>query len=167
MEAEYKSRTQIKKEVKALQKLGERLLDFSPEQIENMDIPEELKEAITFSKTIRAREARRRQIKYIGGLMRKIDPEQIQQFLDQKDQQSQAAKHVFHQLEQWRDTLIAGDNNLLEELCARFPAAERQHLRQLIRNARKEQEQEKAPKSARALFRYLRTLVEEHGAETL
>ena len=160
MEQEYKSKTQIKKEMKALQKLGERLLDVSPEQLAKMDIPEDLREAVLFAKTIKSREARRRQVRYIGGLMREIDPEPIRQAFEAKDHQQQISTQAFHQLEQWRDELIAENDEVLEKLCQQFPEADRQRLRQLARNARKEQERENPPKSSRALFRYLRELSE-------
>ncbi|MCP4400212.1 MAG: DUF615 domain-containing protein [bacterium] len=160
MDTEYKSRTQIKKEVKALQKLGERLLELSPAQIAKIDIPDALREAVLFAKTITAREARRRQLQFIGGLMRKVDPETIREVIEGKDQQSREAAEALHQFEQWRDELVQGNDELIEELCRRFPQAERQQLRQLARNAKKEREKEKPPKSARQLFRYLRKLSE-------
>jgi ribosome-associated protein len=161
IDGEYKSRTQIKREVKALQKLGERLLELSPEQLSGVDMPEDLREAVLFAKTITSREARRRQLQYIGGLMRKIDPETIREAIAGRDQQSRESAEAFHQLEQWRDELIQGNDALIEELCGHFPQAERQQLRQLARNAKKEREKEKPPKSSRQLFRYLRKLSEE------
>ena len=160
METEYKSKTQIKKEMKALQKLGERLVELLPEQIKNIEMPEKLREAVLFAKTIKSREARRRQLQYIGSLMREVDPEPIRQAIEKKDHQRQLATQAFQQLEQWRDGLIEGNNDLLEELCRRFPDTDRQRLRQLVRNACKERERNKPPKSSRALFRYLRELSE-------
>ena len=160
MDTERKSRTQAKREVKALKKLGERLLEFSPEQLAGIDIPEDLREALLFAKTIKSREARRRQLQYIGGLVRRIDPTTIREFVENRDRQSQEELEAFHQLEQWRDELIEGNDELIEELCGRFPHVERQQLRQLARNARREYEKEKPPKSARQLFRYLKKISE-------
>ena len=71
------------------------------------------------------------------------------------------ATALLHRLEKWRNELIAGDNEALEEVFAAFPNADRQHLRQLVRNAQKEEEAGKPPKSSRELFRYLRGLQEE------
>jgi ribosome-associated protein len=64
----------------------------------------------------------------------------------------------FQRLEQWRDRLLTGDEEVLNELASHFPQADRQHLRQLVRNAAREREQHKPPKSARALFQYLSEL---------
>jgi len=164
MEQEYKSRTQIKKEMKALQELGERLVEFSPESLEQIDMPENLREAVLFAQKIPSREALRRQLQYIGGLMRTVDPEAIRRAIAMRDHRQQVSTQAFHQLETWRDDLIAGKAGVIDEICQRFPAADRQHLRQLARNAQKEQGQAKPPKSARVLFRYLRELMQE--AET-
>ncbi|GAK57448.1 hypothetical protein U27_04415 [Candidatus Vecturithrix granuli] len=160
MEQEYKSRTQIKNEMKALQELGERLVAFSPEALEQIDMPENLREAVLFAQKIPSREALRRQLQYIGGLMRTVNPEAIRREIAMRDHRQQASTQALHQLETWRDDLIAGKTGLIDELCQRFPAADRQHLRQLVRNAQKEQEQAKSPKSARTLFRYLRELMQ-------
>ena len=160
MEQEYKSRTQIKNEMKALQELGEQLVKFSPEALEQIDMPENLREAVLFAQKIPSREALRRQMQYIGGLMRTVDPEAIRRAIAMRDHRRQASTQALHQLETWRDDLIAGKTGVIDELCQRFPAADRQHLRQLARNAQKEQEQAKPPKSARVLLRYLRELMQ-------
>ncbi len=92
--------------------------------------------------------------------MRTVDPAAIRRALAMRDHRQQAATQALHQLETWRDDLIAGKARVIDDLCQRFPAADRQHLRQLARNAHKEQGQAKPPKSARALFRYLRELMQ-------
>ena len=160
-EVEYKSRTQLKNEDKALKKMGVRLLEFSPGQLARIDIPEELRDAVLFAKSITSREARRRQLQLIGRLLRQIDPTAIRELIEGKDQQSRETADAFHQLEQWRDELLDGNDALIEELCERFKGAERQQFRQLVRNARKEREKGKPPKSTRQLFRYLRKISEE------
>ena len=78
METEYKSRTQKKKEDQALQRLGEQLVSLNPGQLEMVDLPDELIEAIEFARTIKSHGARRRQIRHIGALMRQIDPQPIE-----------------------------------------------------------------------------------------
>lgn len=158
METPDKTRSQIKQEIEELQKIGEQLVKLRPEQIAQIDMPEALREAVLFAQTITAREALRRQLQYIGRLMREIDPAPIQQALKHKDQFHVIGMQTFHQLEQWRDELINGNESLIQELCQRFPAANAQRLRQFVRNARKEQAQNKPVKSSRVLFRYLREL---------
>jgi ribosome-associated protein len=87
-----------------------------------------------------------------------VDPAPVQEALDTLRNKQNRATALLHRLEKWRDELIAGDNETLEEVVAAFPAADRQQLRQLIRNAQKEEEAGKPPKSSRELFRYLREL---------
>jgi ribosome-associated protein len=155
---EPKSKSQVKREMSALQVLGERLVELAPDQIMKIDMPLELRDALLFTKTLNKGEARRRQLQYIGVLMRKADPEPIQKALDTIGRgQLQDAKQ-FKELEQWRDELIKGNDALLEQILGRFPNADRQSLRQLVLNARKERDVDKPPKSSRALFRYLKEL---------
>ncbi len=165
MEPERKSRSQIKRETQALQKLGERLVELSPEQLETIDMPDTLREAVLFAQRITSREARRRQLQYIGTVMRRTNPETIRQAFENRDHQSRETTQALHQLEQWREGLIQGHETLIDYLCQRFPHTDRQRLRQLVRNARKEQSQEKPPKAARQLFRYLREISSENHTQ--
>ena len=157
---EEKSKSQIKREMHALQDLGERLVKLSPGQLEQVELPQELREAVLFARNLKKHEARRRQLQYIGVLMRALDPEPIQRSLTKIEQWHKAKTLAFHQIEVWRDELIQGNDALVEELLKQSPKADQQHLRQLVRNARKENKDRKAPKAARALFRYLKELNE-------
>lgn len=159
-EIEQKSRSQLKREMLALQKMGERLVGLSPVLIEKMDLPPAIKEAVIQAQGIKKHGARRRQLQYIGTLMRKIDPEPIQDALDRLDRGQQKEAWAFKQTEDLRDRLIGGDDGLIEELVHRFADADRQHLRRLVLTARQEKEKGRPPKSSRALFRYLRSLFE-------
>jgi ribosome-associated protein len=82
MDTEHKSRTRKKNEDRALQRLGEELVALPFGQLETMDLPEELLTAIEFARKIRRHSARRRQIQYIGTLMRHIDPQPIETALE-------------------------------------------------------------------------------------
>lgn len=155
---DYKSKTQKKKEAHSLQELGEKLLHLSKEQIKEIGIPEEVLEALDLARTIKSREGLRRQIQYIGSLMRKIDSDSIQQAVDQFDQGNYKKALEFKETEQWRDELISGNNNLMEEILENHINSDRQQLSQLVRNARKEVGNNKPPKSSRVLFKYLREI---------
>ena len=157
-EKEEKSRSRIKGEMLALQKMGERLVGLSPVLIEKMDLPPDLKEAVFLARGLNKRGARRRQLQYIGSLMRRVNPEPIREALARIDQGQKKEAWAFQQTEQWRDRLIGGDDALIDELMKRFPHTNRQQLRRLTLSARKEKE--RSPKAARALFRYLRALLE-------
>lgn len=153
-----KSKSQRKREATALQTLGEELVKLNQEQLNRIELPENLRKAIHEAKKINKRGGLKRQLQYIGKIMRKIDPEPIVHAMDvikQKDHQSNAQ---FHQLEQWRDRLISGDKQSLTEAFETFPDADRQHLRHLIRKAVREHGEGKPPVSSRALFKYLRNL---------
>ncbi|MCZ6526895.1 MAG: DUF615 domain-containing protein [Gammaproteobacteria bacterium] len=152
-----KSKSQLKREMHALRELGQQLLELSKNSLQKIPMADVLRDAILQAKRFK-REALRRQMQYIGVLMRNEDAEAIQQALDNLLQPHRQQVSVFHEVEQWRDALLAGDGVLMEDLLHRFAHAERQHFRKLVRNARKEQQLNKPAKSARALFRYLYNL---------
>jgi ribosome-associated protein len=155
---EQKSKSQVKREMLALQSLGEHLVDLSANQISNIEMPQDLREAVLFARTLKKSEARRRQMQYIGTLMRDADPEPIRKAVDEIDRGGGHDTQLFRELEQWRKGLIDGNDELLGEIVNHFPDADRKRLRQLALDARKEREGNKPPKASRALFRYLREL---------
>jgi ribosome-associated protein len=153
-----KSRTRMKKEATALQKMGEKLVLLSDDQLDRMGLPPGLLEAIQTARTIKSHGARRRQMQYIGTLMRSVDAEPIEQACLEIEQGAYRQAKAFHRIEAWRDQLVDGDDDVLQEILNTFPDADRQRLGQLVRSARKEKEKSAPPKSARNLFRYLKAL---------
>jgi ribosome-associated protein len=161
---ERKSKSQVKREMHALEKLGEMLTKLPAQQIQNMDLPEELKGAILFAQSISKHGARKRQRKYIGALMRNVDPEPILIALRKIEGEHEEETQNFQELEHLRDDLIGNDTVVLEDVLNRFPRAERQRLNQLVRNARREKELGKPPKAYRLLFGYLKELSQDDPA---
>lgn len=155
---EYKSKTEKKREAESLQILGEKLVKLSAEQIRDFDLPDEIYDAVKFAKTIKQRIALRRQLQYIGTLMRKIDPAPIEEAIENIELGNYKKAMEFKETERWRDELIAGKTALIEEILGLYPNADRQKLSQLVRAARKESELNKPPKSFRSLFRYLKQI---------
>ena len=149
------NKTKIKREMLALRKLGKVLIKIPTHQLQPLPISDLVKQEITKAKGFK-KEALRRQIIFIEKLMRSEDAEAIELALLNITQPKQEDTDAFHEIEEWRDKLIAGDNKLLEELLNRFDTMERQYVRQLIRNANKELAQKKTPKSSRLLFKYLK-----------
>lgn len=149
------SKTRRKKEMHALQALGTALVGLNAQQLERMDLPESLREAVLEAQRIRGHEARRRQLQYIGRLMRSIDAAPIAAQLAHVQGESAAAKAEFHAVERWRTRLLEDDMALTDWLAA-HPDADVQVLRQLIRTARREAAEGKPPRASRALFRLLR-----------
>ena len=161
------SRTQLKKQMTALQELGSELVSLTPAQLAEMALPESLHEAVMTAKQITRFEARRRQLQYIGKLMRHIDPEPIRARLDRWKASSLEHTARVHRLERWRERLLA-DDTALPELLREHPHADIQQLRTLVRNARRERESNQPPRNYRALFKLLReTLDMMNGPPTL
>lgn len=158
---EQKSKSQIKREMHELQRLGEQLVELSNEQITGMTIPQEICEAVLFAKTLTKHGARHRQLQYIGSLMRHVDPEPIQEALRDVVEGKKLEALAFKQVEQWRDEIVDGNDERTEAILNRFQGVvDKQRLLQLVRNARKERKAAKGRKSSKALFRYLRELIE-------
>lgn len=157
-DTEPKSRTQKKREAQELQTLGEKLVSLSQAELKELNLPEALHSAILDTINLNRREAHRRQLQHIGALMRKIDPEPIRIAIESSASRQYHKTREHKRIEGLRDDLINGKINLQQDVLTDFPKANRQQLSQLIRNARKEAEKNKPPKSAKALFRYLRDL---------
>jgi ribosome-associated protein len=158
MDMEPKSKSQLKREMLALQSLGEKLVDLSQDQITNIGMPPELQEAVLFARTIKRGEARRRQLQYIGSLMREVDPEPIRKAVEDISRGRLQDAGEFKELERWRDGLVGGNTRIIEEIVNKFPDANRQELSRLALSAAREREGNKPPKASRALFRLLRGL---------
>lgn len=154
------SRTQKKKAAQALQKIGEQLVKLGDAQLAAMDLPADLAEAVQLARQMTRHEARRRQMQYIGSLMRKLDVEQIKKEINGIDRQDYEAVRRFKKAEQWRDALVAGDDSRISWLAKQLPDIDQGHLFQLVRNARHASARHKSPKAARQLFRFLRQCIE-------
>ena len=152
------SKTRLKKDADALQELGTDLIELPETDWTKLALPESLVDALHEAKRIHSRSALKRHKQFIGRLMRDIDPEPIHQHFEQLRQKTRQQVQAHHTLEQWRDRMIEETDAVIEEYLQENTDADRQHLRQLVRQSRKERDQNKPPKSARALFRYLREI---------
>jgi ribosome-associated protein len=155
--AEVKSKSQIKRELHLLHELGKQLVELPQSRLRSLGLTEPLQTAIMDARRFK-RGALKRQLQYIAGLMREVDAAAVQQALDGFRHPQQQQVEALHEVEAWREALLAGDEALLDELVRRFQHADRQHLRQLVRNANRERQLNKPPKSSRALFRELSAL---------
>ena len=157
------SRTQLKKQMTELQDLGAELTLLNSEQLAEIALPESLQEAVLAAKSMTRFEARRRQLQYIGRLMRQVDPGPIRAHLERWKASSREHTARLHQLERWRERLLADDAALGE--FAREHPCDVQQLRTLVRNARREREANAPPRSYRGLFQLLRQLLAQDGRE--
>jgi ribosome-associated protein len=156
-EGRRRSKTKAKEEVEALQDLGKRLVGVGNDRLKKLDIPESLRDAVLEAKRITSHGALRRQMQYIGKLMRDVDTDPIQEMLDELDGISNKANARFHALEKLRDRLIE-DEAVITTLKNDHPDLDVSALRTLRRNAIKEQTEQKPPKAYRAIFQLLKNL---------
>ena len=159
MMEEEKSKSQQKREVEALQKMGVDMTQLSIEQLDQIPLTEGLKKAIIDAKTIRSHGAKRRQAQYIGKLMRAADTEAIIDAYEQLQAENKSQTQHFHEIENWRTRLINEGNAALTEFIELYRPEDIQQLRQLLKKAIDAQKKEKNTGAAKALFRYLRSCV--------
>lgn len=157
---EAPSKSQLKREMDALQDLGVALIDLGRDQLKKLDLPEKLLTAVLDAKRITANSAIKRQRQYIGRLMRDIDPAPIQAYLAHLRGDNDRQTAWLHRIERTRDELLA-DDQAVARLIDEHPGIDIQQLRQMVRNARAERAAQKPPKSFRLLFQFLKTLYPE------
>ncbi|MNF54164.1 hypothetical protein D3C84_355850 [compost metagenome] len=155
-----KSKSQIKRELHALQDLGERLTTLKADVLAKLPLTDALQKALAEAPKHKAHIARKRHLQYIGKLMREQDIDAIVGLIDQLDSSTREYNERFHALERWRDRLIEGGDSALESFVVDYPDTDRQHLRGLIRHAQHEAAHNKPPAAARKVFKYIRDLDE-------
>ncbi len=149
------SKTRRKQAMHALQALGEALVALDPRRIDELALPERLVDALAQARGIRAHEGRRRQMQYIGKLMRDIDPAPVEAALARWSSGLREDNARFAAIEDWREQLVRDDAAIERFLLAR-PGADRQALLSLVREARDERKRGAPPHRYRALFRAIR-----------
>jgi len=151
------SKSQRKREMHLLQDLGERLVALPPSQLERLELPPDLVDAIVLARKITAREGRRRQLQYVGKLMRHTDADAILAKLDLDDAGHRLETAVMHAAERWRDALLESPERVAE-FVERYPAAART-LHPLVRSARAEHAKQQRGRHYRDLYRELRDVL--------
>lgn len=153
------SKSEIKRDAEKLRRLGVELVGLGKSALDKIPLDAELRAAIELAQRIK-KEGQRRQLQLIGKLLRARDVAPICQALDKLKNRHNQQLALFHRLEQLRAHLMTGGDQALAEVLASWPHTDRKHLRTLIRNARKEQQQNQPAKSARLIFQYLRELAQ-------
>ena len=152
------SKSQQKREMLDLQRLGEELMNLPEKQLQAIELPERLREAIELARRITSHGAHKRQRQYIGRLMRDLDPAPLRAALERLQGADRASKAHFQECERWRDRLLAEGDTAIAEFMERNPEADRPHLRRLVRQAAEEMAAGLPPRHARELFRYIHGL---------
>lgn len=158
-EIEYVSKTRMKKEMHALQELAVHLTTLNPEQLARVPLTPDLQHAIAECKNIKKNEALRRHHQYLGRLMRSADHESIAAAVAGLKEEQDRLARLFHVMENWRDELIRGEQDVLERFIEEFPQTDRQQLRHLIRSAKGAAGSQQASTHARKLFRFIREVM--------
>ena len=157
---EDKSKSQLKREAEALQKLGVALTKLSAQQLAKIPMPNELHDAVLQAKTIKSHSAMRRHAQYIGRIMRDIDDiSPIQTAYDNLQQGLSSDRAQFHLIEKWRERLLNGGNDALTEFLDEYQCDDVQHLRHLIKQAIRERDQNKNLGASKTLFRYISRMI--------
>ncbi len=154
------SKSQLKRDMTALQKLGEELVNEPGDRVLRVPMPEDVRDAILTCQQIKDHEGRRRQMQYVGKRMRGLEEEEvavIRKTLDSWRGASKSETAALHALERWRDRLVA-DDAALTALREKYPQIDMQQVRTMIRNARREQAESKPPKAYREIFQLLKQL---------
>lgn len=149
------SKSALKREKDALRRKVQTLVDLSDKILAEVPMSEELRNAITLARKLKKNDARRRQIQFIAKLLNHDDITAIDAALEKEQQRHHNFQQRFHKIEQYRDQLLTEGDGLLNQLVDAYPTLDRQHLRQLIRQAQKEAQQHKPPAASRKLFKYL------------
>lgn len=173
-DGERPSKTQLKKAMHELQELGKELLALPDARLQSLSMPESLRLALQELKRTRSHEGRRRQLQYVGKLMRGADAQPLREAVAAQQLGPARETYALHEAERWRDRLLESDAALTDWL-ALHPEADAQALRTLIRNARREAPEAAPPESAgraprkgrshRELFRMLSAQLREAGAQ--
>lgn len=159
MAGESVSKTQRKKQVAGLQDLGAELVALSEEQLARIELPERLRDAVMDARRITTFEAKRRQLQYIGKLMRSVEAGPIRAALDAALARSHGEAATHKRTEAWRERLLS-DPEALGELLAEYPSADGRRLRALVRAALHERTENRPPRAFRELYQALRALIE-------
>jgi len=152
-----KSKSQVKRELSAVRDMGKQLVELPIKELAKLTLPDNIYDVVIRTRDL-SHGALKRELGYLGKILMEEDHEAIKLGLVKLKQVHQGEVQQFHQLEQWRDGLIAGEAGLLNSLYGEFPDFDGQYVRQLVRNAKKEASQSKPPKSSRLLFQYLQEL---------
>nr|WP_315485902.1 ribosome biogenesis factor YjgA [uncultured Undibacterium sp.] len=162
------SKSELKRQMTALQKMGQELVDSARDRVKRVPMPEDVRDAILECQNITNHEGRRRQMQFVGKKMRTLDEAEvalIQKTIDSWKGASKSETAAMHSLERKREKLLTKDE-ALTELLAENPELDVQHLRTLIRNARKEQAENKPPKAYREIFQILKEIQAKNKAAT-
>ncbi len=158
-----KSRSELKRDVQELQALGKALCKLPAAQLNKMNLPEDLRDAVADYQRFPTHHAKKRQLQYIGKVMRRVDPEPIKLAMDKTLHNDKQETIFLHRVERWRDRLLSDGDSVLGDLLSVAPNIDCQQLRQMVRNAQREIKANKPPKNTRLIFQYLKDQLQDRS----
>lgn len=161
-EDELISKSELKRQAKELHKLGETLVSLTDAHVATIPMDEELADAVAIARRInKKKDGYRRQLQFIGKVLRQRDTAPIEEALAKITHQHQASNAAFHALEKAREAVISQGDSAIQRLIEEYPELDRQKLRQFHRQIKKEREKNAPPKAFRELFQYLKDIIHE------
>ncbi len=158
---ELPSKSELKRQSHELQELGETLIELPVAELDELPLPDNLRDAVMLARRITSRGGLSRQKQYIGKLMRRIDADPIRMALEARRVQARLDALRFRRVESWRDRLIAEGDAALEVFLEECPEADRARMQRLVSQSRHERANGRPPRAARELFGLLRDALEE------
>lgn len=161
------SKSALKRESHELQALGKQLLEMPDNRLDDIGMPERLREALDAYKKTKSFEGKRRQLQFIGKVMREVDSEPLREAVAQFQMGHARNALALHQAERWRTELLSDDKDVVTRWAQEFPDADLQQLRALVRSARKDAAEVPEKRSGRAyreLFQYIKQAMESPSA---
>lgn len=162
---EHVSKTRLKKEMHALQELAVHLTTLKPEQLAQVPLSADMLRAVEETKNIRKNEALRRHFQFLGKVIRSENHEAISAAVAGMKVEQDRMARLFHVMEQWRNELIDGEQDVLARFIDEFPQTDRQQLRHLVRSAKGAVGSQQAAAHARKLFRFIRDAMADRSAD--
>ncbi len=160
-EIEWVSKSQLKRDSKALQELGRKLAGYSPQRLAELPLEDALRDAITLAQKLHnKRGALKRQFQFIGKLLRGMEVQPILEAVDRIENADRYDRIRFHLAEQWRERVLDEGDPAIQELCAEYPELQRQALRQIRRNWQQANSDDRKARYARALFREISPVIQ-------
>ncbi len=160
-EGNWVSKTQRKKDCDAMQEIGERMIALNSDELSQIEMDDELRRAIEEAQRMKSYGALKRQKQYIGKIIRNLDAEPLEQQLNRVLHKHDIHNADFKRMEKWRDNILENGDQGINAFMEAYPSADRHHLRQLSRNAQKEQKANKPPSAARQIFKYIREVIDQ------
>ena len=162
------SRSEQRRAALDVLELGARLAALSDAQLAKLPIPENLMPHILETRRITSHIAHKRQLQFLAKQMRREDEDTLDAIRDALDEKGEAARKEvaqMHRVEAWRERLLDGGDDALAAFIDEFPSADRQHLRQLVRNAGEEKKRNKPPRAFREIYHVVRDAMADAPAD--